>query len=107
MKKGRPGHLLGALVEGDKQKALVELVRRESTTLGVRSDRVERTALDRHQVKAPDAPWPGADESGDVEGGDANAAPGVRRRPGAGPGRRRPGEKVVWAEKSRPGLRRD
>lgn len=50
MKKGRPGHLLGALVEGDKQKALVELVLRESTTLGVRSHRVERTVLDRHQV---------------------------------------------------------
>ncbi len=50
MKKGRPGHLLGALVGGELRQALVELVLRESTTLGVRSYRVERTMLERHHV---------------------------------------------------------
>lgn len=51
MKKGRPGHLLGALVGGELRQALVELVLRESTTLGVRTFRVERTMLERHHVR--------------------------------------------------------
>jgi pyridinium-3,5-bisthiocarboxylic acid mononucleotide nickel chelatase len=50
MKKGRPGHLLGALFEGELRQALTELVLRESTTLGVRTFRVERTMLERHHV---------------------------------------------------------
>jgi hypothetical protein len=50
MKKGRPGHLLGALVEGHLLQPLVELVLRESTTLGVRTFPVERTMLERHHV---------------------------------------------------------
>lgn len=50
MKKGRPGHLLGALVEGERREALLDLVLRESTTLGVRSFQVERTVLARHHV---------------------------------------------------------
>jgi hypothetical protein len=50
MKKGRPGHLLGALASGDRRQALVDLVLRESTTLGVRTYPVERTTLARHHV---------------------------------------------------------
>ncbi len=50
MKKGRPGHLLGALVGGELRQALVELVLRQSTALGVRTFRVERTTLQRHHV---------------------------------------------------------
>ncbi len=45
MKKGRPGHLLGAIVEASKADALATVMLRESTTLGVRRhvvDRVER-----------------------------------------------------------------
>ncbi len=51
MKKGRPGHLLGVLAPADKKDALVQLLLRESTTLGVRFHRVERVALEREHVE--------------------------------------------------------
>jgi hypothetical protein len=56
MKKARPGHLLGALVDGGAKEALVDTLLRESTTLGVRSYRVERTALERDWVEV-ETPW--------------------------------------------------
>jgi pyridinium-3,5-bisthiocarboxylic acid mononucleotide nickel chelatase len=106
MKKGRPGHLLGALVEGDKQKALVELVLRESTTLGVRSHRVERTVLDRHQVSVQTRYGPVRIKVGSLKGQTLNAAPeyeDVRARAEAAgvP------VKVVWAEALAAWSRRD
>lgn len=45
MKKGRPGHLLGALAEASRADEIAAVMLRESTTLGVRRyfvDRVER-----------------------------------------------------------------
>jgi pyridinium-3,5-bisthiocarboxylic acid mononucleotide nickel chelatase len=106
MKKGRPGHLLGALVEGDKQKALVELVLRESTTLGVRSHRVERTVLDRHHVSVQTRYGPVRIKVGSRKGQALNAAPeyeDVRARAEAAgvP------VKVVWAEALAAWSRRD
>ena len=56
MKKGRPGHLLSALVEGGKRERVVEEVLRESTSLGVRFHRVERQALERDWVEVQ-TPW--------------------------------------------------
>ncbi|ADO69028.1 nickel pincer cofactor biosynthesis protein LarC [Stigmatella aurantiaca] len=56
MKKGRPGHLLGVLVEGGKRETVVDLVLRESTTLGVRFHQVERHALERDWVEV-ETPW--------------------------------------------------
>lgn len=56
MKKGRPGHLVGVLVEADRSEALTELLLRESTTLGVRAHRVERAILDR-RVDSVELPW--------------------------------------------------
>jgi uncharacterized protein (TIGR00299 family) protein len=55
MKKGRPGHLLSALVPGALRAQLVELLLEESTTLGVRSHPVERAALERtwREVQTP------------------------------------------------------
>ena len=47
MKKSRPGHLLGAVVGADKRDAVIDRLLRESTTLGVRFQRVERVALER------------------------------------------------------------
>lgn len=47
MKKSRPGHLLGVLATADRKDAVVEALLSETTTLGVRMHRVERTALDR------------------------------------------------------------
>jgi hypothetical protein len=56
MKKGRPGHVLGVLVEGGAKETMVETLMRESTTLGVRSYRVERQALERDWVEV-ETPW--------------------------------------------------
>lgn len=55
MKKGRPGHLLSALVPGTLKPALVDLLLEESTTLGVRSHTVERSTLERawREVQTP------------------------------------------------------
>lgn len=55
MKKGRPGHLLGALVSGNGLEPLVQLLLAESTSLGVRHHAVQRTALQRRfeEVETP------------------------------------------------------
>ena len=106
MKKGRPGHLLGALVEGDKQRALVELILRESTTLGVRSHRVERTLLARHQVSVETPHGPVRMKVGMLQGETLNAAPEYEdvkaRAEAAGVP-----VKVVWAEALAAWSRRD
>lgn len=56
MKKARPGHVLSVLVEGGAKETVVDTLLRESTTLGVRSYRVERTALERDWVEV-ETPW--------------------------------------------------
>jgi uncharacterized protein (TIGR00299 family) protein len=48
MKKGRPGHTLFALCAAVKKWHLMEIIFRETTTLGVRATTVERTIADRH-----------------------------------------------------------
>ncbi len=47
MKKGRPGHLLGALVEASRADALASVMLRESTSLGVRRHSVSRVERPR------------------------------------------------------------
>lgn len=47
MKKSRPGHVLSVLCTGATRAALTWLMLRESTSLGVRTTSVERTALER------------------------------------------------------------
>jgi uncharacterized protein (TIGR00299 family) protein len=49
MKKGRPGILLSVLVERAKIERILEIVYRETTTLGVRIQPVERKKLPRAQ----------------------------------------------------------
>jgi pyridinium-3,5-bisthiocarboxylic acid mononucleotide nickel chelatase len=75
MKKGRPGHLLGALVAAERRAALVELVLRESTTLGVRTFPVERTALARHHVTVETSHGPVRIKVGMLGQEALNAAP--------------------------------
>jgi len=48
MKKNRPGVILSVLVPQDLESAAVELILRETPTLGVRTRLVERYAADRH-----------------------------------------------------------
>lgn len=47
MKKSRPAHLLGVLTDEAHHQQMIELLLRESTTLGVREYAVSRTALER------------------------------------------------------------
>ncbi|HEY7873735.1 MAG TPA: nickel pincer cofactor biosynthesis protein LarC [Actinomycetota bacterium] len=50
MKKGRPGYLLSALAPAIHRYHLLEILYRETTTLGVRFHPVERAVLDREWV---------------------------------------------------------
>lgn len=75
MKKGRPGHLLGVLAPGGLRTALVELVLRESTALGVRMFEVERTTLARHHVTVETAHGPVRIKVGMLGTEAFNAAP--------------------------------
>ena len=49
MKKGRPAHLLSALVERSQMEAILSVMFRETSTLGVRWHHVERRKLTRTQ----------------------------------------------------------
>src|SRR5215216_4205908 len=51
MKKNRPGVLLSVLCNPDEKEAVMKLLFRETTTLGVRSYQVERRALERSVVR--------------------------------------------------------
>jgi uncharacterized protein (TIGR00299 family) protein len=51
MKKGRPGTLLTVLSPPDRQAALVDVLFRETTTIGVRFTPVSRETLDREWVE--------------------------------------------------------
>lgn len=75
MKKGRPGHLLGALAAADMRQALVQLMLRESTTLGVRTFAVERTTLARHHVSVETRYGPVRIKVGTLGAEALNAAP--------------------------------
>lgn len=50
MKKGRPGVLLGALVDAGRRDAVARVFLEETTTLGVRFHAVDRIELDRELV---------------------------------------------------------
>lgn len=56
MKKGRPGHVLSVLTEAADHAPLLDIVFRETTTIGVRLHRVERIKLER-QVEHMATPW--------------------------------------------------
>ncbi|HUH02358.1 MAG TPA: nickel pincer cofactor biosynthesis protein LarC [Kofleriaceae bacterium] len=49
MKRGRPALLLGALAPVEQYQAVVEAILRETSTIGVRYDRVARRVLERRQ----------------------------------------------------------
>jgi uncharacterized protein (TIGR00299 family) protein len=55
MKKGRPGHLFGALVP-ESARAVVEAeIFKQTSTLGIRATRIERRVLDRELVEVETA----------------------------------------------------
>jgi hypothetical protein len=56
MKKGRPGHVVAVLSTLDTKQALERTLLEESTTLGVRETRVDRTVLER-RWETVTTPW--------------------------------------------------
>jgi hypothetical protein len=58
MKKGRPGVLVTVLADPERREALEELLFRETTTLGVRRQVWERTALERETTSVETAYGP-------------------------------------------------
>ena len=75
MKKGRPGHLLGALAPLDKQAELTRLILAESTSLGVRHHLAQRSVLERKHVTVDTAYGPIRIKLGLDGGQTVNAAP--------------------------------
>jgi uncharacterized protein (TIGR00299 family) protein len=75
MKKGRPAHLFGVLV-GEAQRTAVEAaIFRETSTLGLRASRVERSVLDRELVEVQTSYGPVRVKVGYRAGRLLNAAP--------------------------------
>ncbi len=76
MKKGRPALAFAALVPAAAREAVVAALLRETSTIGVRFDRVERTALSRAVivVDTPYGPIP-IKVARDADGTVRNAAP--------------------------------
>lgn len=56
MKKGRPGHVLSVLTESADHAPLLDVIFRETTTIGVRLHRVERIKLER-RIERVETPW--------------------------------------------------
>jgi uncharacterized protein (DUF111 family) len=58
MKKGRPGTLVTVLGPEDRRSVLCDVLFRETTTLGVRFERMLRETLDREWVEVATAGGP-------------------------------------------------
>ncbi len=75
MKKGRPGHLLGAVVPEAARAAVEEAIFRETSSLGVRAYRIERSVLDREVVEVATPYGPVRFKVARRGGVEMNAAP--------------------------------
>ena len=75
MKKGRPGHLLGAVVPESARAAVEDALFRETSTLGLRAYRVERSVLDREVIEVATPYGPIRVKVGRRGGAVVNAAP--------------------------------
>src|SRR5262249_52421176 len=75
MKKGRPGHLIAALVALSEKGAVEQALFRETSTLGRRAFPVERTVLERELVEVSTPYGPVRVKLGRRQGLLLNAAP--------------------------------
>jgi uncharacterized protein (DUF111 family) len=75
MKKGRPGHLFGALCSDAARAAVEAVIFRETSSLGVRRTRVERSLLDRELIEVQTRYGPVRVKVGRLGGRLINAAP--------------------------------
>ena len=75
MKKGRPGHVFGALVTDGTRGAVEGAIFRETSTLGIRATRAERTALARESVEVTTEYGRVRVKVGRMDGAIVNVAP--------------------------------
>jgi uncharacterized protein (DUF111 family) len=75
MKKGRPGHLFGALVAESARAKVEEVIFRETSTLGVRRTQAQRSVLDRELIEVQTQYGPVRVKAGRLHGRLVNAAP--------------------------------
>jgi hypothetical protein len=75
MKKGRPGVLLTVLCEPESRERLLDVLFRETTTLGVRASYEEREELERWTEKVPTAFGPIQVKRGRLPDGSVKTAP--------------------------------
>jgi pyridinium-3,5-bisthiocarboxylic acid mononucleotide nickel chelatase len=75
MKKGRPGTLVTVLAPDARREAICDVLFRETTTLGVRVERVWRETLDRRWVDVPTSGGIVRIKIGERHGVVLNAAP--------------------------------
>jgi len=75
MKKGRPAHTLSVLTSSDTADTVREAVFRHTSTIGVREQRVSKTALDREMVRVEVAGMPVAVKVARLRGEVVNAQP--------------------------------
>ena len=75
MKKGRPGTLLTVLCDGSRREAMVQLLLRETSTLGVRVREERRVVLERHHTSVETAYGAIRMKVGSEAGEERNVAP--------------------------------
>lgn len=75
MKKGRPGHLFGALVTEASRAPVEAAIFKETSTLGVRASRAERSVLARELVEVATGYGKVRVKVGRLRGAMVNAAP--------------------------------
>ncbi|HZR07086.1 MAG TPA: nickel pincer cofactor biosynthesis protein LarC [Myxococcales bacterium] len=75
MKKGRPGHLFGALASDATRAAIEVEMFRQTSTLGIRRTRVERRILDRELIEVETAYGKVRVKVGRLSGAVINVAP--------------------------------
>ncbi len=75
MKKSRPGAVLSALVPPELELAAVELILRETPTLGIRSRRVDRYVAERRTIPIETEFGPVSAKVKSLEGSAVSAAP--------------------------------
>ena len=75
MKKGRPGHLFGALCGEERRAAIEAEIFRQTSTLGIRATRVERRVLARELVEVETAYGKVRVKVGRLSGATINVAP--------------------------------
>ena len=88
MKKNRPATMLSVIVSADKEAEAVDLLMRETSTLGVRVRPLERIEAEREVVRIDTSLGSGRRQAEASERQHSERVARIRRRPSARPGTR-------------------